>query len=97
MTKQWAAQEVREWLLRVLYDIYMQQSPTALASFGEEEFAQATDEHPSWKDIYRETEWLKWKGLIEAELGPAFISSVRITPAGREYVERELLKPASGS
>lgn len=97
MAKQWTAQEVREWLLKVLYDIYMQQSPTALAGFGEWEFAQATDKYPSWKEIYREAEWLKWKGLIEAEFGPDGIWGVRITPAGREYVERELLKPASGS
>lgn len=96
MAKEWTAQEVREWLLRVLYDIYMQQSPTARASFGSEGFPQATDEYPSWKDIYREAEWLSWKGLIEAEFGPTSIEGVKITPAGREYVEKELLKPTSG-
>lgn len=96
MAKEWAAQEVREWLLKVLYEIYMEKSPTALASFGSYGFPKATDEYPSWEDIYREAEWLKWKGLIEAELGPDTVSGVRITPAGREYVEKELLKPTSG-
>lgn len=97
MAKEWTAQEVREWLLKVLYEIYMKQSPTARASFGSENFPQATDEYPSWKDIYREAEWLCWQGLIEAELGLDTVAGVKITPKGREYVEKELLKPTSGS
>ncbi len=92
MAKEWTAEEVREWLLKALYEIYMEESPTALASFGDYDFPQATDENPSWEAMYREAEWLKWKGFIQAEFGPTYVAGAKITPEGREYVERELLK-----
>ena len=89
----WSPEETRDYILKTLYDVYMD-SPTAHVTW--DAFSEATDEHPSGKDIYRECEWLKWKGLIEASFGPTSVSAVRITPAGREYVERNLLKPSSG-
>jgi hypothetical protein len=94
MPKNWTPVEVRHWILKILYDVYMD-SPTVSVSWGEWKVSQATEEHPSWKDIYKECEWLRYKDLIEGKFGPSHVSDVRITPAGREYVEQNLLKPSS--
>lgn len=95
MSKSWTPEEVRNWILKTLYDIYMD-SPTARVSWGIEKIPEATDQHPSGRDIYRECEWLKWKGLLDADFGVTSVFA-RITPAGREYVEQNLLKASSGS
>jgi len=94
MPKSWTPEEVRNWILKTLYDIYMN-SPVALVSFGRNRIGAATEEHPSWNDIYKECEWLKWKGFIEANFGPESVSGVKLTPAGREYVERNSPAPHS--
>lgn len=92
MPKSWTPEEVRNWILKTLYDIYMR-SPEASLSFNRER-REATEEHPSWNDIYKECEWLEWKGFIRASPSDP-TSYVRITPAGREYVEENLSAPHS--
>jgi len=95
MPKEWTPEEVRSWILKVLYDVYMR-SPTATMSWTRIDFSEATDDNPSWEDIYREAEWLDWKGFIKSSPGISVVSA-RLTPAGREFVEQELLKPSSGA
>lgn len=94
MPKEWTPDEVRSWMLKELHDVYMHESPTALLSWNRR--SQASDERPAWDDIYREAEWLGWKDYIKAQFSSDSITA-RITPAGREYVEEELLKPSAGS
>jgi hypothetical protein len=95
MSKEWTADEVRSWMLKLLYDVYMG-SPTAIISWKRADFAEATDENPPWEDIFREAEWLDWKGLIEPYFAMGSISA-KLKPAGRDFVEKELLKPSSGA
>ncbi|MCL6642704.1 MAG: hypothetical protein K6T71_05220 [Candidatus Bipolaricaulota bacterium] len=96
MPKEWTPEEVRRWILKVLYDVYMK-SPTATMLWGRADFSESTDDSPSWEDIYREAEWLDWKGFIKLSSQAVGAVSARLTPAGREFVEQELLKPSSGA
>lgn len=96
----WSDDQVRAWLMDRLYAAYRRN--IAESVHWNEESCQSADT-PDWNGVYREVDFLKSKGFVDANI-PMVTSAkgerphaimAKLTATGRIYHEQSLIKPLS--
>jgi len=89
---EWKPSEIREWILAMLYPLYMKDSDLKI-TFND---APSDQPEPPIADTIREAKLLAAMGLIDAFAGHQHGISARLTPKGRLEIETQAQQKQHG-
>ena len=93
---EWSVEQTREWLMRALYEKYMEDEQASMRWLAA---LEATESHPHGDDILRESRQLASYGWIEILTQAYGHIYVRMTSAGSEtwkaFLEEKTNDPAA--